>query len=99
MVKDNHCLNKAYNVRVPERPAGKSKVDVTFQIDADGLLTVTCVEPTTGARQRVAITRSEAALSAHDIKDMIQRAERFRKQDAEETARVEKMLRAKHYRC
>ncbi len=56
LVKDNCNLKKDFKVEVSLRPAGKAPVDVTFQINASGLLTVTCVEPTSGQQlQSVAL--------------------------------------------
>ncbi|XP_034246877.1 chaperone protein DnaK-like [Thrips palmi] len=93
LVKDNHCLNKKYTIEVPPRPAGESSIDVTFEIDTDGLLTVTAVEPTTKKQVQVKITKSEAHLSEKDIQDMMEKAKRFQREDAEELRRVEESLR------
>ncbi|KAK3910981.1 Heat shock protein 70 B2, partial [Frankliniella fusca] len=93
MLKDNHFLNKECRVPVPLLPAGQAKCDVTFKIDADGLLTMSCAEYSTGAVRNVTIKRSEAALGQRDIDSMIARAEKYRKQDEEEVARVIRDLR------
>ncbi|XP_052130402.1 heat shock 70 kDa protein-like [Frankliniella occidentalis] len=93
MLKDNHYLNKECRVPVPPMPAGQAKCDVTFKIDADGLLTMTCTERSTGQQREVNVKRSEAALGQRDIDAMISRAEEFRRQDQEEAARVVRDLR------
>ncbi|KAJ1530964.1 hypothetical protein ONE63_005800 [Megalurothrips usitatus] len=98
MVRDNHCLDKEYCVDVPAMPAGEAKVDVTFRLDSDGLLTVTCVEPTTGARQRLTISRAEAALGAGDVQAMVERAERLRGEDRAAEEAVLRQLRAMNLR-
>lgn len=74
-------------------PAGQATNDVTFEIDADGLLTVTAVEPTTGRQAQVKITQKEAYLSDKDIQDMKERAKRYQRQDADELERIEQSLR------
>lgn len=93
LVADNHALNKRVRVDVPARPAGEVSVLVTFKLNSDGLLIVSCVEPTTGSRDCISITRSEAALSQDDIDDMIEKAERFRREDEEATEKIVQMLR------
>ncbi|KAJ1531405.1 hypothetical protein ONE63_000086 [Megalurothrips usitatus] len=53
LVKDNHSLNKEFSIAVPARPKGEVKMDMTFELDHDGLLTVTCVERSTGETRQV----------------------------------------------
>lgn len=93
LVAGNHYLNKCIKVPVPPAPAGCAEVLVTFDLSADGLLTVTCVEPSTGERKRATIDRSEAALSQQDIDDMIEKADRYRREDQEATEKIVQMLR------
>lgn len=95
LVAHNHYLNKKFKIDVPRRPARQVKMDVTFHLDVDGLLTVSCVERTTGERRQVSISSQDTRLSENDIKEMIEKAERFRNQDQQEMDRIENDLRKK----
>ncbi|XP_034247239.1 heat shock 70 kDa protein-like [Thrips palmi] len=91
-VKDNHCL-KEFTVDVPPRPAGLATIDVTFEIDLDGCLIVTAVEPTTMKQAQVKISSVESRLSDQDIHEMLEKAKRYQRQDDEELRRLEELLR------
>lgn len=96
LTKDNYYLNKQFTIDVPPKPAGQVNLDVTFGLDDDGLLTVTCVERSTGERRQITIGMEEAKLGDKDIQDMIEKAERYRKQDQQEKGEIETKLRRKH---
>ncbi|XP_034235489.1 heat shock 70 kDa protein 2-like isoform X5 [Thrips palmi] len=95
--KDNYCLNKEFWVDVPSKPAGEVSVDITFAINVDGLLTVTCVEPTTGRSQKVQISQKEAHLSDADIRAMIEKAKRYQREDDDALREVQERLRAQRF--
>lgn len=94
-MKDNHYLNKEFTIDVPPRPAGEVEVDITFCLDNDGLLTVTCVERSTGERRQITVGTEDFKLSAKDIQEMIEKAERYRNQDQQEKEKIENELRRK----
>ncbi|XP_052132277.1 heat shock 70 kDa protein-like [Frankliniella occidentalis] len=96
LVKDNHYLNKDFEIEVPLRPAGQATVDVTYEIDESGLLTVTCVEPTAGRQVKVQVTPQEAHLSEADIQAMIEKANRYKREDQDALRDVEEQLRRQH---
>ncbi|KAE8742172.1 hypothetical protein FOCC_FOCC012312 [Frankliniella occidentalis] len=93
LVKDNHYLNKDYEIEVPPMPAGEATIDTTFEIDESGLLTVTCVEPTSGRQVQLRITPQEAHLGEADIQAMIQKANSYRREDQDALRDVEEQLR------
>lgn len=67
-------------------------MDITFEIDINGLLTVTCVEPTRGRSQQVKITPKDAHLSESDIQDMIDKAKRYQREDDKNLREVQERL-------
>ncbi|XP_065210457.1 heat shock cognate 71 kDa protein-like [Planococcus citri] len=73
--KENHCLGKFRLTDIPLKPAGQVAIDVTFEIDADGILNVTAVERSTGNSKHLTITRDEGRLTKKEINRMVQDAE------------------------
>ncbi|XP_034235505.1 heat shock 70 kDa protein II-like isoform X2 [Thrips palmi] len=95
LFKDNHSLNKEVTVAVPVKPEGQAGVNLTFEINVDGLLTVTCVEPTTGRSQEVQITQKEAHLRDADIR--AEKAKRYQREDDDALREVQERLRAQRF--
>ncbi|KAE8743376.1 hypothetical protein FOCC_FOCC011028 [Frankliniella occidentalis] len=93
LVKDNFYLNKDITIEIPPKPVREATVDVTFEINESGLLTVTAVEPTSGRQVMVEVTPKEAHLSEADIQAMIQKASLYRCEDNEAKRKVEEELR------
>ncbi|XP_065213344.1 heat shock 70 kDa protein-like [Planococcus citri] len=89
--KDNHLLGKFTLCGVPPAPAGEAKIDVTFNIDANGMLKVTAVETATGKSNQVTISYDTSRLSKDEIERLIAEAEQRRamekKQKAASTAK------------
>ncbi|XP_065210454.1 heat shock 70 kDa protein II-like [Planococcus citri] len=82
--KDNQFLGKGRLVGITSAPRGETKVDVTFEIDANGILNVTAVEPLTGLKTQVTIAYNKGRLSKDEIDRMIKDAQEF---DTEEKLR------------
>ncbi|XP_034232366.1 heat shock 70 kDa protein cognate 4-like [Thrips palmi] len=95
VAKENHCLNKKYVVKIPPKPAREASINVTFEIDRNGLLTVTAVDPITNSQDQVQITPLEVHLSEKDIGDMIEKAKRFQRQDVEKLSLIQQSLEKK----
>ncbi|XP_065210391.1 heat shock 70 kDa protein II-like isoform X2 [Planococcus citri] len=75
--KDNHLLGEIVLVGITSAPQGQTKVDVTFEIDANGILNVTAVEPLTGLKTQVTIAYDKGRLSRDQIDRMVKDAEKF----------------------
>ncbi|XP_065208992.1 heat shock 70 kDa protein II-like [Planococcus citri] len=75
--KDNHLLGEISLEGITSALHGETKVDVTFEIDADGILNVTAVEPSTGLKNQVTIAYDKGRLSKDEIARMIKDAEEF----------------------
>lgn len=80
MAEDNHFLGHFTIYDLPEKPRGEVKIELTFEIDENGILTVTGVEPTTGKTNNIVISNT-SRLSKHDADKLIRAAARHIKDD------------------
>ena len=89
MTKDNNLLGKFHLDGIPPMPRGVPQIEVTFDIDADGILNVSAVEKSTGKENKITIKNEKGRLSADEIEKMVQEAERFKAEDEANKARIE----------
>jgi len=89
MTKDNHQLGKFDLTGIPPAPRGVPQIEVTFEIDANGILQVSAEDKGTGNKEKITITNDQNRLTPEDIEKMIQDAEMFADEDAKLKARVE----------
>lgn len=87
--KDNNCLGKFELTGIPPAPRGVPQIEVTFDIDANGILTVSAEEKGTGKSQNITITNDKGRLSQEDIDRMVSEAEQFKEEDEKARLRVE----------
>ena len=88
MTKDNHLLGKFELTGIPPAPRGVPQIDVTFAVDADGILQVSAKEKGTGKEESITITAEKGRLSEDEIERMVREAEEFAEQDKEMAERV-----------
>jgi len=88
MAKDNRSLARFELLGIPPAPRGMPQIEVTFEIDADGMLHVSARDLGTGREQRVQV-RASSGLSEVEIERMIQEADRHRIADAERRELIE----------
>merc|ERR1712227_787754 len=81
MTKDNHELGKFNLEGIPPAPRGTPQIEVTFDIDANGILNVSAVDKGTGKQNKITITNDKGRLSKEDIEKMVQDAEKFKAED------------------
>ncbi|ODV85519.1 hypothetical protein CANARDRAFT_7630 [[Candida] arabinofermentans NRRL YB-2248] len=86
--KDNNLLGKFELSGIPPAPRGVPQVEVTFDIDANGILNVSALEKGTGKTQKITITNDKGRLSKEDIERMVSEAEKFKEEDEREAARI-----------
>ena len=79
--KDNNKLGQFELSGIPPMPRGQPQIEVTFDVDANGILTVSAEEKTTGKKQNITITNDGSRLSAEDIEKMVEEAEMFKEED------------------
>ena len=87
--KDNNLLGKFELTDIPPMPRGRPQIEVTFELDANGILTVTAVEKSTGNKKNITITNEKGRLSKDEIEDMLKDAEKFKEEDKRNAERVE----------
>ncbi|KAJ7709977.1 heat shock protein 70 family [Mycena rosella] len=86
--KDNNLLGKFELSGIPPAPRGVPQVEVTFDIDANGILNVSASDKTTGKSNRITITNDKGRLSKEDIERMVDEAERYKAEDEAAAARI-----------
>jgi len=86
--RDNITLGRFFLEGIPPAPRGMPKVEVTFDIDANGIVNVTAKDMGTGKEQQIRI-ESQTSLSEDDIQNKIAEAEQFAEEDGRRKAKVE----------
>merc|ERR1711988_1245748 len=86
---DNNTLGKFQLEGIPPMPRGVPQIDVTFDIDANGILNVSAAEKSTGKEQKITITNDKGRMSADEIERLVQEAERYKAEDEANKGRVE----------
>uniref|UniRef100_A0A1A9VG74 Heat shock 70 kDa protein cognate 4 n=1 Tax=Glossina austeni TaxID=7395 RepID=A0A1A9VG74_GLOAU len=81
MTKDNNLLGKFELSGIPPAPRGVPQIEVTFDIDANGILNVTALERSTNKENKITITNDKGRLSKEDIERMVNEAEKYRSED------------------
>jgi len=88
MTKDNHLLGTFELAGIPPGPRGQPQIEVTFDIDASGILSVTAEEKSTGKTEQITITSDQQRLSKEEIERMVKEAEEMAEEDKAARDRV-----------
>ena len=88
MTKDNNILGKFELSGIPPAPRGVPQIEVTFDINADGILNVSAQDSSTGISKSITITNDKGRLSQAEIDKMVADAEKFKDEDEKERSRV-----------
>merc|ERR1711975_113162 len=81
MTKDNHKLGQFDMSGIPPAPRGQPQIEVTFEIDSNGILNVGAEDKGTGASEKITITNDKGRLTEEEIEKMIREAEEFAEED------------------
>lgn len=81
MTKDNHKLGNFNLDGIPPAPKGVPQIEVTFDIDANGILNVNATDKSTGKSEQITITNDQGRLTKEEIDRMVKEAEQFKEQD------------------
>merc|ERR1712054_331069 len=81
MTKDNHLLGKFELSGIREAPRGVPQIEVTFDIDANGILNVSAIDKDSGKTNNITITNDTGRLSQDEISKMVNDAEKFKAED------------------
>lgn len=88
MTKDNHMLGKFDLTNIPPAPRGVPQIEVSFEIDANGILQVSAADKGTGKTEKITITADKGRLSEEDIERMVREAEEFAEEDKKVQGRI-----------
>merc|ERR1712062_661497 len=88
MTKDNHMLGRFDLTGIPPAPRGVPQIEVTFDIDANGILNVSAVDKSSGKQEKITITNDKGRLSKEDIERMVADAEKFKAEDDKQKERI-----------
>lgn len=89
MTKDNHFLGKFDLTGIPPAPRGVPQIEVTFEIDVNGILKVTAKDKGTGTENKIVINKDQNRLNPEEIEKMINDAEKFADADKKVKERVD----------
>jgi L1 cell adhesion molecule like protein len=95
--KDNNKLGEFTLSNIPPMPRGVPQIEVSFDIDANGILNVTALEKSTGKSNNVVITNDSGHLSKDEIEKMTQDAEKFAEEDAKFKDTLESKNKLENY--
>ena len=87
--KDNNKLGEFTLEGIPPMPRGAPQIEVSFDLDANGILSVSASEKSTGKAQKIQIKNDKNKLSKEEIERMVEESEKFREQDAIQKEKVE----------
>ncbi|KAI9102616.1 hsp71-like protein [Phlyctochytrium arcticum] len=87
--KDNNLLGKFELTGIPPAPRGVPQIEVTFDVDANGILNVTAVDKTTGRSNKITITNDKGRLSKEEIERMVSEAEKYKAEDEAAAERIQ----------
>jgi len=89
MTCDNNSLGKFKLSGIPPAPRGVPQIEVTFDIDSNGILNVSAEDKTTGKRNKIIITNDKGRLSKEEIERMISDAEKYKSDDLKNRERID----------
>ncbi|XP_078272382.1 heat shock cognate 71 kDa protein-like [Rhinoraja longicauda] len=88
MTQDNNLLGKFELTGIPPAPRGVPQIEVTFDIDANGILNVSAADKSTGRTNKITITNDKGRLSKEEIDRMVQDAETYKTEDEMQSGKV-----------
>lgn len=89
MTKDNNLLGNFNLTQIPPAPRGVPQIEVTFDIDANGIMNVSAKDSSTGKEEKITIKNDSGRLSKADIERMLSEAEKYRDEDEKQQKRIQ----------
>jgi len=89
MTRDNRLLGRFDLSGIPPAPRGRPQIEVTFDLDANGILSVTAMDKAAGKSEKITIRNEKGRLSKEEIEEMVKNAERFREDDEKIAQRIQ----------
>ena len=97
LTRDCNLLGKFQLTGIPPMPRGMPQIEITYEVDANGILQVSAVEKSTGKSEKITITNSSNKLSKDEIEKMVKEAEKFQEEDEKVVKRVEAKNKLESY--
>merc|ERR1712198_562781 len=88
MTKDNNKLGTFDLTGIAPAPRGVPQIEVTFDIDANGIMSVTAVDTSTGKNESITIKNDSGRLSKEDVERMVNEAEKYKEEDEKQRERI-----------
>jgi len=88
--KDNNKLGEFQLNGIPPMPRGMPQIEITYDVDANGILNVNAVEKSSGVAEKITVKNEKGRLSAEDIEKMVNDAEQFKEEDTNQREKIEK---------
>ncbi|EIW56677.1 heat shock protein 70 [Trametes versicolor FP-101664 SS1] len=89
LTKDNNLLGKFELTSIPPAPRGVPQIEVTFEVDANGIMKISAIDKGTGKSESITITNEKGRLSPEEIERMVKEAEEFAAEDEAQRKRIE----------
>ncbi len=89
MTRDNNLLGQFELSGIPPAPRGVPQIEVSLDLDANGILSVSAVEKATGNKKNITITNDKGRLSKDEIERLVKEAEKFKEQDTKQKEKIE----------
>lgn len=97
MTKDNNLLGTFNLTGIPPAPRGVPKIEVTFDLDANGILNVSAKDNSTGKQEKITIKNDKGRLSKAEIDRMLADAEKFREDDEKQQKKIQSRNQLESY--
>lgn len=89
MTKDNNILGSFHLDGIPPAPRGVPQIEVSFDVDANGIMNISAVEKSSGKSNNISITNDKGRLTPEQIEEMIKNAEKFKEEDEQIRKNIE----------
>ena len=89
LTKDCNLLGQFHLEGIPPMPRGVPQIEITYDVDANGILNVSAIEKSSGKSNKITITNDKGRLSQEEIEKMVKEAELFKEQDEENRGKIE----------
>jgi len=97
LTQHNNKLGEFNLKGIPPMARGTPQIEITYDVDANGILTVSSVEKSSGKAEKITITNQSSRLSKDDIERMVKEAEKFKDDDDKIRARIEAKNKLEQY--